>query len=188
MAGSPTGRKIRARLEKRLCIACGKSPCACKNTQHVRKARELARVEAAILEGTRSELPWAAVFVLDDEHALPRIEIQVGGLIPLSDASRRPARLPVVTAFIIAVNVFVFLLELMRGDAPARNSRPGCDGVNSNAATNHRLVIRKRAQGKTNVRREVGVSLAQVFSASQPAWRSGKECKDSLLPGLREKS
>ena len=41
----------------------------------------------------------------------------MGGLIPLSDASRRPARLPVVTAFIIAVNVFVFLLELTRGDS-----------------------------------------------------------------------
>jgi membrane associated rhomboid family serine protease len=41
----------------------------------------------------------------------------LGGLIPLSDASRRPVRLPVVTAFIIAVNVLVFLLELMRGDA-----------------------------------------------------------------------
>ena len=39
------------------------------------------------------------------------------GLIPLSDASRRPVRLPVVTAFIIVVNVLVFLLELMRGDA-----------------------------------------------------------------------
>jgi membrane associated rhomboid family serine protease len=45
------------------------------------------------------------------------METQVGGLIPLSDASRRPARLPVVTALIIAVNVVVFLLELMRGDA-----------------------------------------------------------------------
>src|SRR5579871_3092602 len=45
------------------------------------------------------------------------METQVGGLIPLSDASRRPARLPVVTAFIIAVNVVVFVLELMRGDA-----------------------------------------------------------------------
>ena len=41
----------------------------------------------------------------------------MGGLIPLSDASRRPAKLPVVTALIIAVNVFVFLLELMHGDA-----------------------------------------------------------------------
>jgi len=41
----------------------------------------------------------------------------LGGLIPLSDASRRPLRSPVVTAFIIVVNVFVFLLELMRGDA-----------------------------------------------------------------------
>jgi len=41
----------------------------------------------------------------------------LGGLIPLSDASRRPVRLPVVTAIIIVVNVFVFLLELMRVDA-----------------------------------------------------------------------
>jgi membrane associated rhomboid family serine protease len=41
----------------------------------------------------------------------------LGGLIPLSDASRRLVRLPVVTTFIIVVNVFVFLLELMRGDA-----------------------------------------------------------------------
>ena len=41
----------------------------------------------------------------------------MGGLIPLKDASRRPARVPVVTALIIVVNVFVFVLELMRGDA-----------------------------------------------------------------------
>jgi membrane associated rhomboid family serine protease len=44
-------------------------------------------------------------------------KLAVGGLIPLSDVSRRPTRLPVVTASIIVVNVFVFLLELMRGDA-----------------------------------------------------------------------
>ena len=41
----------------------------------------------------------------------------MGGLIPLGDASRRPARIPVVTAFIILVNAFVFVLELMRGEA-----------------------------------------------------------------------
>ena len=41
----------------------------------------------------------------------------MGGLIPLGDASRRPARIPVVTALIILINVFVFVLELMRGDA-----------------------------------------------------------------------
>ena len=41
----------------------------------------------------------------------------MGGLIPLSDASRRPLRMPVVTGCIIAVNVVVFLLELSRGDA-----------------------------------------------------------------------
>jgi membrane associated rhomboid family serine protease len=41
----------------------------------------------------------------------------LGGLVPLSDASRRPARVPVVTAFIIVINVCVFILELSRGDA-----------------------------------------------------------------------
>ena len=41
----------------------------------------------------------------------------MGGLIPLSDASRRPVRFPAVTTFIILANVFVFVLELMRGDA-----------------------------------------------------------------------
>jgi membrane associated rhomboid family serine protease len=40
----------------------------------------------------------------------------VGGMVPLGDASRRPARVPLVTALIILVNVFVFVLELMRGE------------------------------------------------------------------------
>ena len=41
----------------------------------------------------------------------------MGGLIPLSDATRRPVNVPVITGFIIATNVCVFLLELFRGDA-----------------------------------------------------------------------
>lgn len=41
----------------------------------------------------------------------------MGGLIPLGDASRRPMRRPVVTALIIALNVFVFIQELLYGDA-----------------------------------------------------------------------
>ncbi len=41
----------------------------------------------------------------------------MGGLIPLSDASRRPVRMPVVTGCIIAANVAVFFMELTRGDA-----------------------------------------------------------------------
>jgi membrane associated rhomboid family serine protease len=40
----------------------------------------------------------------------------MGGLVPLTDASRRPAHVPVVTACIILVNAFVFLLELLYGD------------------------------------------------------------------------
>src|SRR5215813_11720488 len=41
----------------------------------------------------------------------------MGGLVPLSDASRRPVRIPLVTAFIIVINIFVFVLELSGGDA-----------------------------------------------------------------------
>src|ERR1700752_372081 len=40
----------------------------------------------------------------------------MGGMVPLGDASRRPARVPLVTALIIFVNVCVFVLELMRGE------------------------------------------------------------------------
>jgi len=41
----------------------------------------------------------------------------MGGLIPLTDASRRPVHVPVVTACIILANFFVFALELKGGDA-----------------------------------------------------------------------
>ena len=41
----------------------------------------------------------------------------MGGMIPLGDASRRPAHMPVVTALVILANAFVFVLELMRGEA-----------------------------------------------------------------------
>jgi rhomboid family protein len=41
----------------------------------------------------------------------------VGTVIPLSDASRRPTRIPIVTACIILANFFVFALELRGGEA-----------------------------------------------------------------------
>jgi membrane associated rhomboid family serine protease len=41
----------------------------------------------------------------------------VGGLIPLTDASRRPVHVPIVTACIIVMNFLVFALELRGGDA-----------------------------------------------------------------------
>ena len=40
----------------------------------------------------------------------------MGGLIPLTDASRRPVRVPAVTAAIIVINVIVFVMELINGD------------------------------------------------------------------------
>jgi membrane associated rhomboid family serine protease len=41
----------------------------------------------------------------------------MGGLVPLSDASRRPLHRPVITAGIILANFVVFVLELNGGDA-----------------------------------------------------------------------
>jgi membrane associated rhomboid family serine protease len=41
----------------------------------------------------------------------------LGTLVPLSDASRRPAHFPIATALIIVINVIVFIEELVRGDA-----------------------------------------------------------------------
>jgi len=41
----------------------------------------------------------------------------VGGLIPLTDASRRPVHFPIVTVCIILTNFFAFSLELRGGDA-----------------------------------------------------------------------
>ena len=41
----------------------------------------------------------------------------MGGMIPLTDASRRPAHFPIVTTGIILTNFFAFALELSGGDA-----------------------------------------------------------------------
>ena len=41
----------------------------------------------------------------------------MGGMIPLGDASRRPARMPVVTGLILLANAIAFMFELVRGDA-----------------------------------------------------------------------
>ena len=41
----------------------------------------------------------------------------MGGMIPLTDASRRPTHFPVVTTCIILVNFLAFVLELNGGDA-----------------------------------------------------------------------
>lgn len=41
----------------------------------------------------------------------------MGGLIPLTDASRRPVHFPIITIGLILTNFFVFVLELSGGDA-----------------------------------------------------------------------
>ena len=44
------------------------------------------------------------------------MEDSVGTVIPLSDASRRPASFPIATIFIITLNAFAFILEIRGGD------------------------------------------------------------------------
>ena len=41
----------------------------------------------------------------------------MGGMIPLTDASRHPVHFPIITICIILLNLFVFVLELTGGDA-----------------------------------------------------------------------
>jgi len=41
----------------------------------------------------------------------------MGGMIPLSDATRRPSSVPIITILIIVTNVLAFVLELAGGDA-----------------------------------------------------------------------
>lgn len=40
----------------------------------------------------------------------------MGGMIPLGDASRRTTRWPIITALLIAANIYVFIRELMYGE------------------------------------------------------------------------
>ena len=40
----------------------------------------------------------------------------MGGMIPLGDASRRTTRWPIITALLIAINIYVFTRELMYGE------------------------------------------------------------------------
>ena len=60
----------------------------------------------------------------------------MGGMIPLGDASRRPARAPVVTILIILVNAFVFVQELMGGDAFVMN----WSAIPDQIVSGHRLI------------------------------------------------
>jgi membrane associated rhomboid family serine protease len=49
----------------------------------------------------------------------------MGALIPLTDASRRPAHIPVVTGAIILANFMVFGLELERGVGSIATAQSG---------------------------------------------------------------
>ena len=60
----------------------------------------------------------------------------MGGMIPLGDASRRPTRIPIVTILIILVNGFVFVQELMGGDAFVMN----WSAIPAQIVSGHRLI------------------------------------------------
>ena len=64
------------------------------------------------------ECQWDEWYVAANSRVQCQTEVgNVGGLIPLTDASRRPVRLPIVTICIIVTNFLVFVLELNGGEA-----------------------------------------------------------------------
>jgi rhomboid family protein len=61
--------------------------------------------------------PFPPIAFHESDVSPGRLEESEMGMIPLGDASRRPASVPFVTLLIILTNAFVFALELIGGEA-----------------------------------------------------------------------
>jgi membrane associated rhomboid family serine protease len=93
----------------------------------------------------------------------------MGGLIPLGDASRRPLRMPVVTAAIIAINVFVFVLELLNGDAFVNN----WSAIPAQITSGHRLITILTAMF-------MHASWSHIIGNMIFLWAFGPEIEDAM--------
>lgn len=96
----------------------------------------------------------------------------MGGMIPLSDASRRPVNMPVVTALIIVVNVFVFVLELMRGEAFVTQWAAIPDQI----ASGHHWITILTAMF-------MHASWSHIIGNMIYLWAFGPEMEDAMGPG-----
>jgi membrane associated rhomboid family serine protease len=95
----------------------------------------------------------------------------VGGLIPLSDASRRPVHFPIVTICIILTNFFVFVLELSGGDAFVLKWA----AVPANITAGHALITILTAMFLHG-------SWSHILGNMMFLWAFGPEIEDAMNP------
>jgi len=95
----------------------------------------------------------------------------VGGLIPLTDASRRPTHFPYVTTGIIVTNAIVFLMELARGDAFVVK----WSAVPANITSGHQWITLLTAMF-------MHASWSHIIGNMVFLWAFGPEIEDAMTP------
>ena len=95
----------------------------------------------------------------------------MGGMIPLTDASRRPAHFPIVTTCIIIMNFFVFVLELTGGDAFVLQ----WSAIPANIMTGHHLITILTAMFMHG-------SWSHIIGNMVFLWAFGPEIEDAMNP------
>lgn len=96
----------------------------------------------------------------------------MGTVIPLSDATRRPTRFPVITALIIAINVAVFIAELIHGDAFVMQ----WSAVPRNIVAGHQWITLLTAMFLHG-------SWSHILGNMVFLWAFGPEIEDAMGPG-----
>ena len=96
----------------------------------------------------------------------------MGGMIPLGDASRRPTRVPIVTILIILVNGFVFVQELMGGDAFVGN----WSAIPEQIVSGHHLITLLTAMF-------MHASWSHIIGNMIFLWAFAPEIEDAMGPG-----
>src|SRR5208282_211337 len=99
-------------------------------------------------------------------------ETRMGGMIPLGDASRRPTRVPIVTILIILVNGFVFVQELMGGDAFVGN----WSAIPEQIVSGHHLITLLTAMF-------MHASWSHIIGNMIFLWAFAPEIEDAMGPG-----
>src|SRR5271165_2441711 len=92
-------------------------------------------------------------------------------MIPLRDESRPHVRFPMVTTFIIAMNVLVFILELTGGDAFVKQ----WSAVPANIAAGHRLITILTSMF-------MHASWSHILGNMVFLWAFGPQIEDTMNP------
>jgi len=95
----------------------------------------------------------------------------VGGLIPLTDASRRPTHIPIITLGIILANIVVFGLELNGGDAFVLK----WSAIPANVVSDHQWITILTAMFLHG-------SWSHILGNMVFLWAFGPEIEDSMNP------